>query len=627
MWSLIGAVIFLLNQVGVAADEAAQTWATRPIMIVTLGDSITRGVRPGVTAEQTFAARLESQLNAGGTMVRVVNVGIGGERTDQALERLNRVFEHRPDIVTIMYGTNDSYVDAGATGSRLSVARYRENLSRLVSTLLERGIRPVLMTAPRWADDTAANGLGENPNLRLEPYIAACREVAGLWRLPLVDHYARWTEARQQRTNLREWTTDGCHPNPAGHEVLTRTMLAGIQEAMVPRLRFRRKVADNEPVRVVCFGDSVTGVHYHTGSRRAFTDMLGIALRQVAPQAKVTLLNAGVSGNTTRDGLARLERDVVGVKPDLVIVMFGLNDMTRFPLEEFRRNLHEIVARCRGIGSEVVLATPNNVIDTADRPSAKLIEYCDVIREVGRVEGLPICDVYRELEAVRAADPLAWRLLMSDAIHPNMDGHKRIAAAIVQTVTGERVDVEKSAAQPAPLTRAVDLLKKGRPVRLLAMPPLDQVIGPLLKEQFPNADLSIENWPVTSRSLAWIEQDAKARVRRLAPDGVLIAIPRSAGRDPARPAASDSAAPQAASLSFIDSYGGVLNWSLNFSPPTWDVVVVHPDVWEPLEMPDDHDALIRRMVQAKDLPLVDRPAGDKAAPVDLLRQALNIHQD
>ena len=110
----------------------------------------------------------------------------------------------------------------------------------------------------------------------------------------------------------------------------------------------RTALEAGEPVRVVCFGDSVTGVYYHTGSRRAYADMLAVALRRTYPRAVSVTINAGVSGNTTRDALARIDRDVLAHRPTLVTVMFGLNDMTRVPLDEYRKNLGEIVARSAG---------------------------------------------------------------------------------------------------------------------------------------------------------------------------------------------------------------------------------------------------------------------------------------
>ncbi len=327
-----------------AVDAQGANSGDRPVTIVALGDSITKGVRSGVTAQQTFAALVEKGLNQNGIAARVINVGIGGERTDQALKRLDQVLnvpndhgQQQPDFVTVMYGTNDSYVDKGATTSRITVEDYRSNLQSIVARLLNRGIVPVLMTEPRWAEDAAVNGVGENPNVRLEPYVVACRETAAQWRVPLIDHFAAWTDAAKAGTNLNQWTTDGCHPNPTGHEIMTKSMLPILQQTVGRELKIRRKLLAGEATRVVCFGDSVTGVYYHTGSRRAYTDMLGVALRQIAPSAKVEMLNAGISGNTTENALARIDRDVISHRPDLVTVMFGLNDMTRVPLPTYAR--------------------------------------------------------------------------------------------------------------------------------------------------------------------------------------------------------------------------------------------------------------------------------------------------
>jgi acyl-CoA thioesterase-1 len=201
------------------------------LRIVTLGDSITKGVREGVADNETFSACLEAALKKRGVAAQVVNVGIGGERTDQALVRLQKdVIEKKPRIVTIMYGTNDSYVDVGKTRPRLTVEEYRTNLTRLVEALQSAGIRPVLMTEPRWGK-SAKNGLDENPNGLLEQYVAVCRSLAKDRKLPLVDHFADWTKAEEQGTEIGGWTTDQCHPNPAGHRRTTDLILPILLDA------------------------------------------------------------------------------------------------------------------------------------------------------------------------------------------------------------------------------------------------------------------------------------------------------------------------------------------------------------------------------------------------------------
>src|SRR5690242_1077181 len=141
----------------------------------------------------------------------------------------------------------------------------------------------------------------------------------------------------------------------------------------MPRTDARLKAG--EAVKVVCLGDSVTGVYYHTGGRRAYPEMLELALRKAFPGSDVSVINAGISGNSTSDALKRLERDVLAHRPHLVTVMFGLNDMVRVPKDEFQTNLTTIITKCRAIGAEVVLCTPNSVLETPGRPPQKLAEY------------------------------------------------------------------------------------------------------------------------------------------------------------------------------------------------------------------------------------------------------------
>lgn len=200
------------------------------VRILTLGDSITRGARRDVRPTETYSARLQAALRAAGHSVQVHNVGIGSERTDLALARLERdVISQRPHVVTVMYGTNDSWVDRGKSASRLTEAEYEANLREIVRRLRAAGIQPVLMTAPMFAEKNPRNGLDEDPNVRLRRYMAVGRIVARDTGTPLVDHFAGWeTEQRGGRV-LQPWTTDGCHPTGPGHADLAARMLPVVE--------------------------------------------------------------------------------------------------------------------------------------------------------------------------------------------------------------------------------------------------------------------------------------------------------------------------------------------------------------------------------------------------------------
>src|SRR5262249_6061469 len=78
-----GPLGFLLLVASLAAPARAE-----PLRVVMLGDSITKGVRPGVKPEETFSALIEKQLQQQGIRVSVVNAGVGGETTVGAGKRL-----------------------------------------------------------------------------------------------------------------------------------------------------------------------------------------------------------------------------------------------------------------------------------------------------------------------------------------------------------------------------------------------------------------------------------------------------------------------------------------------------------------------------------------------------------
>lgn len=363
--------------------------------------------------------------------------------------------------------------------------------------------------------------------------------------------------------------------------------------------KLSNKLHKGEPVTFVCLGDSVTGVYYHTGGRRAYTDMLKLALEQGFPGVEFTAINAGVSGNTTVDALARLEKDVLSHKPDLVTIMFGLNDVTRVPLEEYRANLTSIIAQCRSAGAEVVLCTPNSVTDTQDRPTSKLLEYCAVVREVAASEKVTLADCYSAFEAVRAKAPREWAFLMSDEIHPNLDGHRELATSIAFAIAGRRFAVHREAPIQPAIPHTLGLIRAKQPIEVLAMPPYDKLLEKLLQELAPESPLTVKTWPVDGKSLAEIEEAAKT-IRDSPPDWVFIAVPL----DAQSPDFED----------FRRHYTWTMNYALSFGYQEWDVTAVPASFTEKVEGEADkeRDQWAGRLIGAQDLDSIDR--GGSAEP-------------
>jgi acyl-CoA thioesterase-1 len=108
---------------------------------------------------------------------------------------------------------------------------------------------------------------------------------------------------------------------------------------------------DDRPV-IVAFGDSLTA-GYGTDAGNSYPDFLERDLN--AKGFHYHVVNAGISGNTTKDGVQRLD-EVLALKPVLVIVAFGGNDGLRgLPIDSTRTNLDRIVSTLQHAGVKVVL--------------------------------------------------------------------------------------------------------------------------------------------------------------------------------------------------------------------------------------------------------------------------------
>jgi len=402
---------------------------------------------------------------------------------------------------------------------------------------------------------------------------------------------------------------------------LTFTILVILAAIRLPLVAADRKLKatqlmeSGQPVRIVCFGDSITGVYYHTGGRRAWCDLLGVALNRIYPNGTIEMINAGISGNNTTAALKRMEADVLSHHPQLVVVMFCMNDVAGLTQEAFQANLAEIVRRSRDRGAEVILMTPNSIYpDDPRRPPSRVVQYVEIVRQVGRELSVPVADCFRAYEEIRDIDRRAWVHLMSDTLHPNMRGHKLFAEEVAWTISGRRVSLEDLPLLEPGLPRTISRLQGQRPVNVIAMKPYDSLIESALQRIAPGIQLRVTAWDAEQKSLASIEEKAKEigwwRFRNgnetEAPDLVVVAVPTGA------------AAPS--EEQFYRSYTWILNWSLSFGKPGWDCIAVLPSVTTPELTPAQRIAEKRALevIQGQDIPWLRRSTGDARPVVELL---------
>ena len=161
---------------------------------------------------------------------------------------------------------------------------------------------------------------------------------------------------------------------------------------------------------VIAFGDSLTE-GYRVDPGQGWPEQLSVIVGR-------PILNRGVSGNTTGDALARLDRDVLAESPRVVLVCLGGNDMLRrMPPDQQFDNLRTIIRRIQDKGALVVLIGTEGFkilgnVDYGDR-------YEAIARETGSVY---ISDLMKGI--------LTEPALMVDQIHPNGRGYAKIARRI-----------------------------------------------------------------------------------------------------------------------------------------------------------------------------------------------------
>ena len=179
---------------------------------------------------------------------------------------------------------------------------------------------------------------------------------------------------------------------------------------------------DAKPIKLVAFGDSLTaGLGLPAAS--AYPAKLEAALR--AKGYHVDVVNAGVSGDTVADGLARLDWSIPQ-DADAVIVELGANDALRgLDPKNTRSGLDEIVKRLRQRHVAVMLAGMYAPRNLGDEYSA---QFDTIYPDLAKAYDLTLYPFFLDGVATNAT------LNQADGMHPTAAGVDIIGTRILPTV-------------------------------------------------------------------------------------------------------------------------------------------------------------------------------------------------
>lgn len=195
-------------------------------------------------------------------------------------------------------------------------------------------------------------------------------------------------------------------------------------------VRTIEKLRSGVPVTIVALGDSLT---YGWMVDRGYLDFLETMIGERYRGSEYTLVNRGISGDTAEGGLQRLKRDVLALRPDCVFVQFALNDaFSGYLPEEYEAHIESIIGEIRKASdADILLITSVCLMD--DRQDDVVTTYYDRLDGLAHAHGLPIVRVHEYWKSKIAAGVAFGDLILPDGAHPNEEGYRLMAEAIMES--------------------------------------------------------------------------------------------------------------------------------------------------------------------------------------------------
>lgn len=200
-------------------------------------------------------------------------------------------------------------------------------------------------------------------------------------------------------------------------------------------------VASGHPLRIVALGSSSTSGTGATAPERTYPAQLAALLVGGRPSVAADVVNSGVPGETIAMNMARLERDVLAHRPDLVIWQLSTNDVFRqIPREVYVAQARTGLRRLRAAGADVILMEPQYLESrAADRP---YLEAVAAVRDLGAEFGAPVVARFDFMKVWLDEGRFSRaEMLSADGLHMTDASYRCLAEVVAGMVAPEAVTV------------------------------------------------------------------------------------------------------------------------------------------------------------------------------------------
>ena len=207
--------------------------------------------------------------------------------------------------------------------------------------------------------------------------------------------------------------------------------------------------------KVIFLGDSITQAaesEEGEGTYKGFITSLKENIGQ-----EMELINKGISGNKVPDLLLRYKNDVLELKPNIVFIYIGINDVwhkydwgSGTDIDIYENGLRKIISEIKTTGAKIILCTPtvigenigefklvNNFkyIETTDIMNNDLDAFSDVVRNLSSEFNTELLDLrkkFKDYISKNNMENLSKGILTYDGVHLNNEGNKLIADEMIK---------------------------------------------------------------------------------------------------------------------------------------------------------------------------------------------------
>lgn len=197
-------------------------------------------------------------------------------------------------------------------------------------------------------------------------------------------------------------------------------------------------------MRIVFFGDSITDCDRDRSDDKSlgngYVRVLANKLRPIYPDMDIELINKGISGNEVCDLLARVQSDVIDLKPDAVVIMIGINNVIHqfkygkeLNLKQFEKDLVALITALKEAGIVVIFLEPF-LLPAPDKKRMRPLfnKELEIIHRIC----VKTCDEFVAYDEMfnGLCESMPYSYYSEDGVHPTFNGSDIIANTAIKAI-------------------------------------------------------------------------------------------------------------------------------------------------------------------------------------------------